>query len=77
MASYLQRFEETPVAERWALVRRWMFEEPLPFFKELRRHRPILATTQATLIARFTHCREILLRYDPFSVAINKPKQGD
>lgn len=77
MASYLQRFEETPVAERWALVRRWMFEEPLPFFKELRRHRPILATPEATLVARFTDCREILLRHDAFSVALYKPKQGD
>jgi cytochrome P450 len=77
MASYLERFEQTPVAERWALARRWMFEEPLPFFAELRRHRPVLATPEATLVARFADCREVLLRHDAFSVALYGPKQGD
>lgn len=77
MTDDLRHFDRTPVAERWGLVRRWMFEEPLPFFKELRRHRPILATPEATLAARFADCREILLRYDAFSVALYGPKQGD
>ena len=44
MASYLHRFDETPTAERWPLVRRWMLGEPLTFFDELRRNRPVLAT---------------------------------
>src|SRR5207302_829349 len=43
MTSYLQRFEATPEAQRWPLVRGWMLGEPLPFYAELRRDRPILA----------------------------------
>lgn len=77
MASYLERFDQTPVARRWALARRWMFEESLPFFAELREHRPILVTPEATLVARFADCREVLLRHDVFSVALYRPKQGD
>ena len=68
MASYLQRFDETPAAQQWPMVRRWMFEESLPFFAELRRHRPVLATPQATLVARYLDCCEVLLRYECFSV---------
>ena len=77
MAHYLHRFDATPVAERWPLVRRWMSEEPRPFFDELRRDRPVLATPEVTLAARFSDCRDILLRHDIFSVALYKPKQGD
>lgn len=57
-------------------MRRWIFKEPLPFFAELRRERPILALPNLTLATRFDDCREILLRHDLFSVALYKPKQG-
>jgi cytochrome P450 len=77
MASYLQRFDATPVTERWRLVRGWIFGEPLPFFAELREERPILVMPELTLAARFDDCTEILRRYDAFSVALYKPKQGD
>lgn len=77
MADYLQRFDATPAAERWPLVRRWMSEEPRAFFDELRRNRPVLATPEVTLAVRFSDCRDILLRHDIFSVALYKPKQGD
>ncbi len=77
MASYLERFEHTPVAQRWPTVRRWMFEEPLPFFAELRKHRPVLKTPEATLATSFADCTEVLRRSDVFSVALYKPKQGD
>ena len=50
MASYLQRFEATPEAQRWPLVRGWMLGEPLPFYAELRRDRPILAMPDVTLV---------------------------
>lgn len=76
MPGYLERFDATPAAERWPLVKRWMEEEPLPFFAELRAHRPVLATPAATLAARFADCREILLRPEAFSVALYRPKQG-
>ena len=49
MASYLQRFDATPQAQRWPLVRGWMFNEPLPFYAELRRERPILVMPELTL----------------------------
>src|SRR5262249_37273339 len=77
MATYLQRLEATPEAQRWPLVRGWMFAEPLPFYAELRRDRPILAMPDVTLVTRFADCSEILLRHDLFSVALYKPKQGD
>jgi cytochrome P450 len=77
MASYLQRYDATPVAERWPLVRRWMHEEPLPFYAELRRDRPILVLPELTLATRFDDCTEILRRYELFSVALYRPKQGD
>lgn len=76
MATYLQRFDATPEARRWPLVRGWIFNEPLPFFAELRRDRPILAMPEVTLAARFDDCMEIFNRYDLFSVALYKPKQG-
>ncbi len=77
MASYLQRFDATPPAARWPLVRGWVFGEPLPFFAELREKRPILVMPELTIATRFDDCTEILRRYDTFSVALYKPKQGD
>src|SRR5450432_2155397 len=77
MASYLQRFDATPEADRWRLVRGWIFGEPLPFFAELRQQRPLLVMPELTLAARFDDCTEILRRYDLFSVALYRPKQGD
>jgi cytochrome P450 len=77
MAGYLQRFDATPEAQRWALVRGWIFDEPLPFFAELRAQRPVLVTPEVTLATRFDDCADILHRYDTFSVALYKPKQGD
>jgi len=76
MATYLERFDATPEAARWALVRGWIFNEPLPFFKELRRHRPILVMPELTIAARFDDCTDILRRHDLFSAALYKPKQG-
>jgi hypothetical protein len=77
MPAYLQRFDATPEARRWPMVRGWIFKDPLPFFAELRRNRPILVMPEVTLAARFDDCTDILRRYDLFSVALYKPKQGD
>ena len=76
MATYLQRFDATPQAQRWPLVRGWIFNEPLPFFSELRRDRPILPMPEVTLAARFDDCMQIFNRFDLFSVALYRPKQG-
>lgn len=77
MDGYLERFDQTPVTERWALVRRWMFEEPLPFYAELRKYRPLLVMPEVVLAARYADCLEILRRFDVFSVRLYRPKQGD
>src|SRR6266508_929418 len=74
---YLEQFDQTPAGARWPLVRRWMYEESLPFFAEVRAHRPILETPEVTVVTRFADCAAILRRYDAFSVALYKPKQGD
>ena len=77
MGTYLQRFDATPPAGRWPLVRGWIFGEPLPFFAELRQERPVLVLPELTLATQFDDCTGILLRHDLFSVALYKPKQGD
>ncbi len=77
MASYLERLDTTPEDKRWALARGWLFGEPLPFFAELRRERPILALPELTLAARFDDCTDILRQHDVFSVRLYRPKQGD
>jgi cytochrome P450 len=77
MASYLERFDNTPEAGRWPLVRGWIYGEPLPFFAELRANRPILLTPEVTLAFRAGDCTEVLRHFELFSVALYKPKQGD
>jgi cytochrome P450 len=76
MASYLEQFDQTPEDKRWPMVRRWMFEESLPFFAELHAHRPILAMPELTLATRFHDCETILRRHDAFSVAPYVPKMA-
>ena len=76
MPSYLERFEATPVAERWPLVRRWMDEAPLDLYAELRAHRPVLEMPELTLVTRFDDCLEILRRFDLFSVALYRSKMA-
>jgi cytochrome P450 len=76
MGSYLQRLDATPPAERWPLVRGWIFNEPLAFEAELRQERPIVVLPELTIAARFDDCCEILRRYETFTVALYKPKQG-
>jgi cytochrome P450 len=77
MTQYLEEFDRTPPAERWPLVRRWMYEEPLSFFAEMRAQRPILPTPAVTLLMRFADCSMVMRRHDIFTVALYKPKQGD
>lgn len=77
MTNYLQTFDATPVANRWPLVRGWMFSNPLEFYSELRDRRPILVMPEVTLATRFDDCTEILRRHDDFSVALYRPKQGE
>ena len=76
MPSYLERFDAATPDQRWPLARQWLYEEPLPFFAELREKRPILVTPQVTLATRFADVSLILRRHDTFGVDLYKPKQG-
>lgn len=75
--SFLERFDSTPEAEQWPLVRSWINNYPIPFFKELRESRPILKTPVCTLIARFDDFNEAVSIPNTFTVALYKPKMGD
>lgn len=75
--SFLERFDNTPEAQQWPLVRDWINNYPLPFFKELRDNRPILETPVCTLIARFDDFNEVVSIPRTFTVALYKPKMGD
>ncbi|MBS0299273.1 MAG: cytochrome P450 [Proteobacteria bacterium] len=75
--SYLERYDATPDAEKFPLVRRWMDTEPLAFFKELRANRPILVTPDCTLVTRFDDVREILKMYKVFTVKPYVPKMDN
>lgn len=76
MPSYLERFDAAAADQRWPMARQWLFEEPLPFFAELRQKRPILVTPQVTLATRYSDVNMILRRFDAFGVDLYKPKQG-
>jgi len=75
--SFLERFDSTPEAEQWPLVRSWVNNYPIPFFKELRENRPILKTPVCTLLARFDDLTETVSIPRTFTVALYKPKMGD
>jgi cytochrome P450 len=76
MPSYLERFDAAAPADRWPMVRGWLFGEPLPFFAELRASRPILVMPELTLATRYADCALVLRRFDAFGVDLYKPKQG-
>jgi cytochrome P450 len=77
MSDYLARYDAAPEDQKYPLVRGWIDNEPLPFFKELREKRPILVTPAATLVARLDDCLEVLNQPKQFTVALYKPKMAD
>lgn len=77
MGAYLSKIDATPAKARWALVRNWIFTEPLPFFAEMRAERPVLVLPQLTIAFRHADCMAILRRHQSFGVDLYKPKQGD
>lgn len=74
MPDYLAQIDAAGDADKFKLVRRWIDEEPLAFFKALRRARPILATPKATLVTRLDDCVEVLNQPKVFTVALYEPK---
>jgi cytochrome P450 len=75
--NYLALYDAAADADKFALVRQWIANEPLPFFKQLREQRPILVTPECTLVARFDDVREVLSLPKIFTVALYLPKMGD
>lgn len=68
--SYLERYDAAADADKYPLVYRWLWEEPLPFCKELRAKRPILVTPVATLITRFDDVTDVLNLPKVFTVQL-------
>ncbi|MEI8143974.1 MAG: cytochrome P450 [Alphaproteobacteria bacterium] len=76
MGHYLERLKSEPEANRWRLVRHWLFTEPQPFFAEMRVESPVLALPELTLLFRHADCTRVLRSHDVFVVDLEKPKQG-
>jgi cytochrome P450 len=74
---YLDRFDAAPDKDKFPMVRRWIDEEPLPFFKELRENRPILVTPLCTLLTLFDDVSEVLNMPLTFTAALYLPKMGN
>ncbi|MFP7572028.1 cytochrome P450 [Marivita sp. S2033] len=77
MTDFLAQIDAAPPEARWKLARGFLFGDPLPFFAELRAHRPVLALNEVTLVSRAVDCTLILDRPTTFGVDLYKPKQGD
>jgi cytochrome P450 len=75
--SYLAQIDAASPAERWPMVRHWLYAEPLSLFAELRAERPVLVMPELTFCTRHADCTLILRRHDVFGVDLYKPKQGD
>ena len=74
---YLDQYDATADADKFPLVYKWMWEEPLPFFKELREKRPILVTPVVTIISRFDDVTAVLNMPKIFTVELYLPKMGN
>ncbi len=75
--SYLERYDREPDDGKLKLVRQFMADDPLGFFKELRTQRPILVTPQCTLVALYDDVIEVLNLPKIFTVALYGPKMAD
>lgn len=75
--NYIERYDAANDADKSQLVLRWMQDDPLPFFKELREKRPILATPGFTVLAQFDDVIEVLDMPKIFTVALYRPEKGE
>ena len=73
---YLALYDAAPEAMKYPLVQRWIKEEPLAFFKQLREQRPVLQTPACVLVANFTDVRDLLSMPKIFTVDLYKPKMA-
>jgi len=73
---YLAEYDAAADADKYPLVQKWMKTTPLPFFKQLRKERPVLVTPECTLFALFTDIRDSLQMPAIFTVSLYKSKMG-
>jgi cytochrome P450 len=73
---YLALYDAAAEADKYPLVQKWMKAEPLSFFAQLRKERPVLVTPECTLVALFEDIRDILQMPKIFTVNLYKPKMG-
>jgi cytochrome P450 len=73
---YLKEYDAAPETEKYRLARGWMHTEPLPFFRQLREQRPILVTSECTLISLYSDLTDIMQMPKTFTVDLYKPKMG-
>ena len=74
---YLAEYDAAPEERKYPLVYGWMKTEPLPFFEQLRKQRPVLVTPECTLVARWDDITDILDMPLIFTVALYLPKMSD
>jgi cytochrome P450 len=73
---YLALYDQAKEEEKYPLVHKWLKTEPLPFFKQLRKERPVLVTPECVLVACFSDVRDLLQMPKVFTVDLYKPKMG-
>ncbi len=74
---YLQRFDSEPDATKLALLRKFMADDPIGLFRQLRAERPILAAPGCTLVALYDDVIEVLNMPSVFTVALYAPKMAN
>ncbi|MFL0811340.1 MAG: cytochrome P450 [Agarilytica sp.] len=74
---FLDDYDAAPDDEKYPLARKWMDEQPLELFKQLRNERPILVTPEATIVTKFNDVRDILQMPTVFTVNLYEPKMED
>lgn len=74
--NYLQEYDNLAEGEKYQQVLKWMKTEPLQFFKQLREQRPILVTSECTLVTLFSDVTDLLQMPKIFTVDLYKPKMG-
>src|SRR5437870_2836978 len=75
--NYLAQYDAASADRKFPLVRGWIDNEPLPFFRELREKRPVFATPLCTLVTRLNDVIELLGQPKSFAVALYQPKMKD
>jgi cytochrome P450 len=73
----LKQYDDEPPATRHALLRKFMAEDPLNFFRELRTERPVLVTPECTLVALYDDVIEMLNMPKVFTTALYEPKMAN